>query len=287
MRLGIFAKTFARPSLEEVLDAVKAHDLDCVQFNMACAGLPSLPDEIPASVCRHIARCMAERGIAMAAVSGTFNMIHPDLEQRREGMRRLNMLAAACASMGTRVITLCTGTRDPDDMWSWHPDNDSFEAWKDLTEAIEQALNIAEKWDVTLAFEPEVANVVHSAVKARRLLDDFHSSRLKVVMDAANLFHAGDLGRMDVVLGEAFDLLGRDIGIAHAKDLKEDGGAGHLAAGQGSLDYTRYLRLLRECGFNGPLVLHSLEEAQIDDSVAFLCDKLACLGIYDEHPSRK
>jgi sugar phosphate isomerase/epimerase len=287
MRLGIFAKTFARPSLEEVLDAVKAHGLDCVQFNMACAGLPSLPEEIPASVCRHIARCLAERGIAMAAVSGTFNMIHPDLEQRREGMRRLSVLAAACASMGTRVITLCTGTRDPDDMWRWHADNDSFEAWEDLTEAMKQALNIAEEFDVTLAFEPELANVVHSAVKARRLLDDFHSPRLKVVMDAANLFHAGDLSRMDVVLEEAFDLLGRVIVIAHAKDLNKDGEAGHLAAGQGSLDYTRYLRLLRKFGFNGPLVLHSLEEAQVDDSVAFLRGQLACLEVHAEHPSRK
>ena len=277
MRLGIFAKTFARPSLEEVLDAVKAHGLDCVQFNMACAGLPSLPDEIPASACRHIGRCMAERGITMAAVSGTFNMIHPDREQRREGMRRLSVLASACASMGTRVITLCTGTRDLDDMWRWHADNDSFEAWEDLTEAMEQALNIAEKYDVTLAFEPEVANIVHSALKARRLLDDFHSPRLKIVMDAANLFHAGGLGRMDVVLKDAFNLLGGDIVIAHAKDLKEDGAAGHLAAGQGILDYSRYLKLLSEFGFNGPLILHSLKEGQVDDSVAFLRGKLRLL----------
>jgi len=279
MRLGIFAKTFARPSLEGVLDAVKAHGLDCVQFNMACAGLPSLADEIPASVCRHIKSCMAERGIAMAAVSGTFNMIHPDLERRRDGMRRLSVLACACASMGTRVITLCTGTRDPDNMWRWHADNDSFEAWEDLTEAMEQALNIAEKCDVTLAFEPEVANVVHSAVSARTLLDNFHSPRLKVVMDAANLFHSGDLHRMDVVLEDAFHLLGRDIVIAHAKDLNEDGQAGHLAAGQGSLDYYRYLTLLREFGFNGPLILHALEETQVDDSIAFLRRKLADLGL--------
>ena len=46
MRLGIFAKTFARPTLEETLDAVAGHGLACVQFNMACAGLPTLPEEI-------------------------------------------------------------------------------------------------------------------------------------------------------------------------------------------------------------------------------------------------
>ena len=35
MRLGIFAKTFERPSVEAVFEAVKAHVLHCVQFNLS------------------------------------------------------------------------------------------------------------------------------------------------------------------------------------------------------------------------------------------------------------
>ena len=46
MQIGIFAKTFARPTLAETLDAVAARGIQCVQFNMACAGVPSLPDQI-------------------------------------------------------------------------------------------------------------------------------------------------------------------------------------------------------------------------------------------------
>jgi hypothetical protein len=53
----------------------------------------------------------------VAAVSGTFNMIDPVRERRDAGMRRLDQLAGACALLGTGIITLCTGTRDPDDMW--------------------------------------------------------------------------------------------------------------------------------------------------------------------------
>ncbi len=54
MRLGIFAKTFVRPTLGETLDAVKAHGLDCVQFNMACAGLPPMPRPPPSDRCIRI-----------------------------------------------------------------------------------------------------------------------------------------------------------------------------------------------------------------------------------------
>jgi len=57
-----------------------------------------------------------------------------------------------------------------------------------MADCIGQALQIAEACDVTLAFEPEVANVIDSARKGRRLLDEMRSPRLKVVMDAANLF---------------------------------------------------------------------------------------------------
>jgi sugar phosphate isomerase/epimerase len=275
MRLGIFAKTFVRPTLAAALDAVMASGLDCIQFNLACASLPSLPERIDAAMCAEVRGQLAARGIIMAAVSGTFNMIHPDPQQRRNGLRRLGVLLRACPNLGTSIVTLCTGTRDPQDMWRRHPDNDKADAWRDLLASMLQAVAVAEDVGVTLALEPEVANVVDSARKGRRLLDEIGSPRLRVVMDAANLFHAGQLPRMHAVLDEAFDLLGRDIVIAHAKDLSHDGEAGHEAAGQGVLDYDYYLTRLRAAGFDGPLILHGLAEAQVAASVAFLRGKLA------------
>ena len=137
-----------------------------------------------------------------------------------------------------------------------------------------EAVAFAEACDVILAVEPEVSNVVDSAQKGRRLLDELRSPHLKIVMDGANLFHAGELVHMAAVLDAAFDLIGADIVLAHAKDLARDGAAGDLAAGAGLLDYDRYLGLLATAGYDGPLILHSLSEDQVDPSVAFLRGKL-------------
>lgn len=273
MRIGIFTRTFERPTLQETLDAVVAHGLGVVQFNLAGAGGESLPERVEPALAEEIRAAMAARGLTMAALSGTFNMIHPDPRQRREGLDRLRVLAAACAPLGTSVITLCTGTRDPANMWRHHPDNDTPQAWRDLTETMSVALRAAEEYGVTLVVEPEVSNVVDSARKARRLLDEMQSRHLKIVIDGANLFHAGELPRMSEILDEAFALLGPDIVMAHAKDLSRDGEAGHEAAGTGLLDYDRYLSLLRGIGFQGALILHSLAEAQLDAAVAFLRGK--------------
>jgi len=278
MQIGILMGTFARPTLQARLDAVKACGLDCVQLSMGCAGLPAMPDEIPPELAARIRREADARGIAIASLEGTFNMSHPDAEQRQAGLRRLRVLAAACRPLGTSKIHLCTGTRDRTSMWQRHPDNDSPETWRDMVACVREATEIARQADVVLAFEPEVNNVVDSAKKARRLLDEIGSPHLKVTIDAANIFHAGELARMSEVLDEAFALVGKDVVLAHAKDLSHDGDAGHEAAGHGKLDYDRYLSLLHAYGFRGPLLLHGLSEAQVPGCVAFLRGKLARLA---------
>jgi sugar phosphate isomerase/epimerase len=154
-----------------------------------------------------------------------------------------------------------------------------------MAACVREATAIARQAGVVLAFEPEVNNVVDSAQKARRLLDEVRSPHLKVTMDAANLFHTGELARMSEILDRAFELLGKDIVLAHAKDLARDGDAGHEAAGHGRLDYDRYIALLHAHGFRGPLLLHGLSEAQVPGCVAFLREKVARLAAAPSKPA--
>jgi sugar phosphate isomerase/epimerase len=277
-QIGILlATTYTSGTLEERLDEAKAHGLACAQVSMACAGLPAMPDEMPAGLPERFRRETAARGLRVASVDGTFNMCHPDADRRRTGLRRLRVLAEACPPMGASAIHICTGTRDPNSMWRRHPENNSPEAWRDMAACVREAAEIARQARVVLAFEPEVSNVVDSARKARQLLDETGSPHLKVTIDPANIFHTGELPRMKEILEEAFALVGKDVVLAHAKDLDRDGEAGHKAAGEGLLDYDLYLRLLRAHRFNGPLLLHGLNRAQVPGCMAFLRTRLARL----------
>jgi sugar phosphate isomerase/epimerase len=270
--------TFDRATLEEALDAVVNHGMSCVQFNLSSAGVTKIPTHIDENLCDKIRKEMSARNITMTALGGTYNMIHPDVQRRDDGLRNLRVLASACERLGTSVIALCTGTRDPDNMWRRHPDNDTPEAWADLVVSMRQAIEVAEEYQVTLAFEPEVAKVVDSAIKARRIIDQIGSPYLKVVMDGANIFHTGELPRMREILDEAFALLGEDIAFAHAKDLDRDGEAGHLAAGKGLLDYDQYLSLLSDVDPDVPIILHGLSEAEVDGCVTFLREKMEAIN---------
>lgn len=92
MRLGIFAKTFPGTNAGDVLHAVKRAGFGCAQFNMACVGLPAMPDAVPDDVLDRIGAAAAGAGVALVALSGTYNMIHPDRVVRDAGMRRLGVL---------------------------------------------------------------------------------------------------------------------------------------------------------------------------------------------------
>jgi len=274
VRIGILLGTFKTGSLATRLDGVKANGIDTIQLSMDCTGLPLMPDEITSQHARQIRAEAAARKITLASVSGTFNMCHPDAEYRQAGLRRLRVIAEACHEMGIDKIHLCSGTRDRTSMWKAHPDNDTPAAWRDTMASMREAVDIARQARVVLAFEPEVNNVVSSARKARRLIDEIGSPHLKVTFDAANLFPAGQLPRMKEILEEAFTLIGREVVLAHAKDLDHDGDAGHLPAGHGKLDYDTYIALLRKYKFTGPLLLHSLTEAQVPECVNFLRRKI-------------
>ncbi len=274
MKVGIFARTFEEPTLAAVLDSVAAHGIRHIQLNTSCMGLSDMPDGLDAAACAQARREIDARNIEVVSLSATYNMIHPDSAARAQGMCRLGILASRAAELGTNLLTLCTGTRNPTNMWQHHPQNNAPEAWSDLLDAIGQALAFAEEHDVHLGIEPEVANVVNSPQKARQLLDTMRSDRLSIVMDGANVFPKGTIQRQRQILDEAFDLLGDRISLAHAKDLSRDGEAGHEAAGTGLLDYDHYLHLLHQSGYRGAVVLHSLTPAQVPGCVRFLQQKL-------------
>lgn len=275
MEIGIFPTTFVRDTLDEALDAMIAHGLFASQVDLSVTGLPDLPEEIDISVVRAIRTAFDERAIDFSAVAGHFNMAHPDDRVREAGLRSLRAIAGACSGLNTSIVTLCTGTRNLESMWRPHPENNSTDAWHDLIHTMEQAAIIADEHAITLAFEPEVNNVVNSPERARQLIREVGSPRLKVVIDGANIFQKGQLPNMTRVLTEAFALLRDDIVLAHAKDLDHDGDAGHLAAGTGLLDFDLYIHLLRTIDYDGPLILHGLTEEQVPDCVAFLRERLA------------
>ncbi|TPJ89655.1 sugar phosphate isomerase/epimerase [Mesorhizobium sp. B2-5-13] len=268
MRLGIFAKTFPGTDPAAVLATVKQAGYETTQFNLACAGLPSMPDVVPADAVAAIRAAARSSGVLLAALSGTYNMAHPDKAVRDDGLRRLAIVIETAAALDIPLVTLCTGSRNAADQWAYHPDNVTPAAWSDMAAEMEKALALAENAGVDLGIEPEQANIVTSAGDAMRLIAAMGSKHLKIVLDPANLFEHATPEEAHVIVAAAIDEAAGHIAMAHAKDRFADGR--FATSGQGVVDFPDFVARLKGVGFDGALVTHGLPADEAPGVAIFL-----------------
>jgi sugar phosphate isomerase/epimerase len=277
MQVGIFAKTFPGSDPAAVLGAAHRAGYAVVQYNMACSGVGSLPAALAPETAAAVRNAAAEAAVGIAAVSATYNMIHPDLAKRAAGRQAFAAIAAAAPLMGARLVTLCTGSRDAGDQWRAHPDNQSAAAWQDLLDEFTQILPLAERHDIILAVEPERGNVINSAARARQLLEALGSDRVRIVLDAANLVDGAPQRDWAAIIEGAAEVLHGAIVLAHAKDRTTDGNV--AAPGLGAIDFGHFVRTLHAVGFDGALVTHGLGADEAASAAEFLRETLAREGI--------
>lgn len=273
MRAGIFAKTFAGSDPHAVLSRAAAAGFACVQYNFACSGLPPMPDAVPEEAVQAIDAARTASGVEIAALSATYNMIHPDRAVRESGMAQLRTALKVAAKLSIPLVTLCTGTRDPDDQWRHHPGNAVPEAWRDLITEMEKAAALAETHAVSLGIEPEQANVVRDADGALALMRDVPSPALRIVLDPANLFERATASEARRIVADSIGKLGGRIAMAHAKD--RGAGGKFVTAGRGVVDFADFILRLKRAGFDGPVVTHGLEEHEAAGVGRFLAGLLA------------
>jgi sugar phosphate isomerase/epimerase len=258
VELGIFSRTYQLAGMDRICAQIARDGFQTIQFNFSSAGLPSLPKDWPEATIKGVIASATQSGLTICALSGTYNMAHPDVARRGSDRIGFTNVVRAAQFMQVPLVTLCTGTRDAMNMWSAHPDNGSPEAWAALRGELDFALELAERYGVALGVEPEPGNVVGDAKKARRLLDEYRSPQLKIVMDAANLLPPESQTRQREVVAEAVALLGADLALVHTKDVSASGEA--VAAGRGVVDFHNFLKGVVSSGYRGPLVSHNLPE---------------------------
>ncbi|MBR7829793.1 TIM barrel protein [Actinospica sp. MGRD01-02] len=248
-RLGIFAKTFKRAGAAEVAAEVKRAGFALAHWNFAAVGRPTLAWGLPDAAFGDVRAAFEDEGLAIPSVSATFNAIGPDAERRTDETRQAAGLVRRARLLGADVVTLCTGTRDPHDMWRAHPDNAADDAWRDLRATLDVLMDAASDGEVVLGIEPEPGNVVRDAETAARLLGELgDDAPIGIVFDPANLLAPDTLDRQEQILTAAADVLGPRVVSAQAKDFEV-------------MDYELVFRILRTLP-PVPLIVQDVTEAE-------------------------
>jgi sugar phosphate isomerase/epimerase len=257
-RLGIFARTFSRETPEAVGAQVQQAGFSLAHWNFAAIGRPTLADGVEDEAFERVRASFDAAGVAIPSVSVTYNVVHPDKELRERQTAAAVELIGRIPSLGAGVATLCSGTRDPENMWRNHPDNARPDAWSDLRATLDVLLDAAAAAGIRLGVEPEPGNIVRNAAVAGKLLDGLGADApIGIIFDPANLLSPTTIAQQEEILTDAIEMLGARIIGAHAKDVVE---SGYSAAGAGMMDYHLVFRLLSRVA-PVPLIAQDVEES--------------------------
>ncbi|HTF41571.1 MAG TPA: sugar phosphate isomerase/epimerase family protein [Propionibacteriaceae bacterium] len=277
-RLGIFARTFRRNTPAEVADAVIGAGYALAHWNFAAIGRSTLAADVEDAQFTAVCTAFDGAGLGIPSVSGTFNMIHPDADLRARLIEQAVRLIGLVPKLGAGVLTLCTGTRDPENMWRAHSGNTDPSAWSDLRRSLDPLLEAAGEAGIRLGVEPELVNVVRDARTARRLLDEVGlDAPIGVILDPANLLTPDTVDLQDTILGEAIDLLGGWVIGVQAKDVVA---SGYAAPGAGLMNYPAVFAQLARIG-PVPVIVQDSSE---DDAARVRADLVRW---YDEATERQ
>jgi len=111
----------------------------------------------------------------------------------------------------------------------------------------------AEQYGVYVALEPSLVDIVPSAKRAKDLIDQIASDRLKILLDPANLIANSSEEDM-------FRYLGPHIAYLHGKDRKVNDTFGRVV-GDGDIDWKKFLRLYHEHAEGKPIILEYVKES--------------------------
>ena len=270
VELGIFARIFTRPTAGEVAAAVAGAGFGLVQLNLSCIGAPTIPPVGADVDFAGIRSAFEAHGVGIWGLSCTYNLIHPDLALRDEFTARAEWLIGRAPELGAEFVTLCSGTRDAEDMWRAHPANSSPEAWVELRTSLDKLLPAAEGAGVRLGIEPEPGNIVSDAGRASDLLAELGDDArfIGIVLDAANLVTPATAYDQDRILRHAFGALGADTVCLHAKDVVDTGA--YAAAGLGQLNYDLVFELHAALPAPVPVIVQDSSEEDVPRTRQFL-----------------
>ena len=281
MQIGICTTDFDTMPMETLFSKIAQMGFSSVQLafatlaeaNFVPDGVCEIPRAIPHDLPARIASCAAAHNLRILCVNGTFNMAHPDAAAREDALGRFPAFAKAVRATGCDQVSLCTGTRNKDDLWAPHPDNQSPQAWRDALDSMRRIVKIAEDEGLTLLMETEASNVVDTPQRACEMMEQSLSPNVKMIMDCANLFHPGTARPQMVrpVIDRAFDGFGQHVCLAHGKDIRSGDGLDFCAAGLGIVDFPHMLRRLAQQGYKGDMVLHGIKtELDMPRALAFM-----------------
>jgi L-ribulose-5-phosphate 3-epimerase len=274
MNIGIRAHDIENLPLEELVQKIAGKGLTSVQLALSKSleGVNTELGSLSPGLARYVASVFSKHNVQIAVLGCYFNMIHPDLAERKKGLERFKEHIRYARDFGCSIVATETGNVNPEIFYT--EENFKEEPFLEVVESVRELVKEAEKFGVIVGVEAGVNHPVYSPKVMKRLLDSINSNNLQVVLDPVNLLTIDTYQNQEEIFQEAMDLFGDRVVILHAKDfIIENNELVPTAVGKGLLNYEYILKEVKKKKPFINILLEETKEPFIEQSIVFLKEK--------------
>jgi sugar phosphate isomerase/epimerase len=221
--------------------------------------------------CQDIAHAYRSAKIRIRSLSVYTNLMHPDPAERKANLDYFEGMMRIANAMGVSTLVTEAGHYQPEGPAPRVEYYLQEEVWRRTVAAGKQLAGLAERYNVTVLFEPFYRGFLTSAKRTRLFLEEVGSPRIRALLDPANLLEVNDLEEM-------FQQLKPWIECIHAKDRKLHTDQG-VPAGKGDLDYPAFVRLAAKYTPKAPLIVEYVGPKDYKEALAQLRRTITDAGL--------
>ncbi len=274
INIGIRAHDIENLPLEELVQVIANKGLTSVQLALSKSleGVNTELGSLSPGLARYVGSVFSKHNVQIAVLGCYFNMIHPDLVERKKGIERFKEHIRYARDFGCSIVATETGNVNPEIFYT--EENFKEEPFLEVVESVLELVKEAEKFGVIVGIEAGVNHPVYSPKVMKRLLDSINSNNLQVILDPVNLLTIDTYQNQEEIFQEAMDLFGDRVIILHAKDfIIENNQLVPTAVGKGLLNYEYILNEIKKKKPFINILLEETKEPFINESIAFLKEK--------------
>ncbi|MEC0329896.1 sugar phosphate isomerase/epimerase [Paenibacillus macerans] len=267
MSVGILAHLLGKQPFRELAAKVAEFHFPYVQLALskAISDVDFSLGKISPGLANEVGGAFADNRVRIAVLGCYASLIELDDESFRHNVERFKEHLRNARHFGAPIVATEVGVAEDRSHLSKH--------WERLNQALEELVEEAERWGVTIGLEAAQGHLIDSPETMAETIERFPSSCVGVLLDPCNMLNASNFDRHDEIIRTAFDLFGSRIVSAHAKDVKREADGGGLtvaAAGLGELDYPLFWRLLEQYKPHGFVTLEQVTEEQCSAAARFV-----------------
>ncbi len=247
MRIGIRAHDMEKAPIEELVKNISKKGFHCTQLALKKAIHDFNVDNtaMTPGMALYLKQIFAENKVDVAVLGCYLNLGNPNKEQLAKTVETYKSHIRFASLLGCGVVGTETGAVNEE--YKFEEANHSEEALDIFIKNLRPVVEYAEKMGVIFAIEPVYSHIVSDIKRARRVLDEIESPNLQIIFDPVNVLSIHNYKKHDEIVHEAFDLLGDNIAIIHAKDFVVEGDRiKSVPAGMGHFNYDLLLKLIKE-----------------------------------------